>query len=394
MQLVERHIIINNKEIEVLCVKAKNLYNQSLYYLRQATFGKIKPFGEYELSGLFAEFNQNDFRDLPAQTSQQIIKQVFQNYKSWYKARAEWQKNPSKFKGIPKLPKYKKVTSEVIFTSQQIKFKDGFIHFPKSTNLQPLKTKVDNICQVRIIPQANCFVIEVVYNKEEVKNENLKKENVLSIDLGLNNFATCVNNVGLQPFIINGKIIKSVNQMYNKTKAILMSYIGSKGTSNRINKLGFYRNNFIEDKLHKTSRFIINYCLEHEIGTIVIGKNKQWKDEINIGKVNNQKFVSIPHSKLIDKITYKAKLVGINVIEHEESYTSKCDSLALEPIYKHEVYLGKRIKRGLFQSSVGKLINADVNGAINIARKVFSDCFAKSIIDSGSAFLPIKVNIF
>jgi len=393
MQLVERHIIINNKEIEGLCVKAKNLYNQSLYYLRQATFGKIKPFGEYELSGLFAEFNQNDFRDLPAQTSQQIIKQVFQNYKSWYKARAEWQKNPSKFKGIPKLPKYKKVTSEVIFTGQQLKFKNGFIHFPKSTNLQALKTKVDNICQVRIIPQANCFVIEVVYDKEEVKNENLKKENVLSVDLGLNNFATCVNNVGLQPFIINGKIIKSVNQMYNKTKAILMSYIGSKGTSNRINKLGFYRNNFIEDKLHKTSRFIINYCLEHEIGTIVIGKNKQWKDEINIGKVNNQKFVSIPHNKLIDKITYKAKLIGINVIEHEESYTSKCDSLALEPICKHEVYLGKRIKRGLFQSSVGKLINADVNGAINIARKVFSDCFAKSIIDSGSAFLPIKVNV-
>jgi len=352
-----------------------------LYYLRQVIFGKIKHFGEYELSALFAEFNQNDFRDLPAQTSQQIIKQVFQNYKSWYKARAEWQKNPSKFKGIPKLPKYKKVTSEVIFTGQQLKFKNGFIHFPKSTNLQALKTKVNNICQVRIIPQANCFVIEVVYNKEEVKNENLKKENVLSVDLGLNNFATCVNNVGLQPFIINGKIIKSVNQMYNKTKAILMSYIGSKGTSNRINKLGFYRNNFIEDKLHKTSRFIINYCLEHEIGTIVIGKNKQWKDEINIGKVNNQKFVSIPHSKLIDKITYKAKLVGINVIEHEESYTSKCDSLALEPIYKHEVYLGKRIKRGLFQSSVGKLINADVNGAINIARKVFSDCFAKSIIE-------------
>ena len=393
MQLVERHIIINNKEIEGLCVKAKNLYNQSLYYLRQATFGKIKHFGEYELSGLFAEFNQNDFRALPAQTSQQIIKQVFQNYKSWYKARAEWQKHPEKFNARPKLPKYKKITSIVLFTSQQLKLKDGFIHFPKMANLQSLKTKVDNICQVRIIPQANCFVIEIVYNKEEVKNENLKKENVLSIDLGLNNFATYVSNVGLQPFIINGKIIKSVNQMYNKTKAILMSYIGSKGTSNRINKLGFYRNNFIEDKLHKTSRFIINYCLEHEIGTIVIGKNKQWKDEINIGKVNNQKFVSIPHSKLIDKITYKAKLVGINVIEHEESYTSKCDSLALEPICKHEGYLGKRIKRGLFQSSVSKLINADVNGAINIARKVFNDCFVKSIIDSGSAFLPVKLNV-
>jgi len=393
MQLVERHIRINDKAIEALCVKAKNLYNQSLYYLRQATFGKIQHFTEYELSSLFAEFNQEDYRALPAQTSQQVIKQVFKNYKSWYRARAEWEKNSSKFSGRPKLPKYKKVTSEVIFTGQQLKLKDGYIHFPKMTNLQPLKTKVDNICQVRIIPQATCFVIEVVYNKEEVKNGNLKKENVLSVDLGLNNLATCVNNVGKQPFIINGKIIKSVNQMYNKTKAKLMSYVGDRGTSNRIKKLTFYRNNFIEDKLHKTSRFIVNYCLENEIGTIIIGYNKQWKDEINIGKVNNQKFVFIPHSKLIDKITYKAKLVGIEVIEQEENYTSKCDSLALELICKHEVYSGKRMTRGLFQSSVGKLINADVNGAINIARKVIGDCFAKSIINSGFAFNPVKLNL-
>jgi len=393
MQLVERHIRINDKAIEALCVKAKNLYNQSLYYLRQATFGKIQHFTEYELSSLFAEFNQEDYRALPAQTSQQVIKQVFKNYKSWYRARAEWEKNSSKFSGRPKLPKYKKVTSEVIFTGQQLKLKDGYIHFPKMTNLQPLKTKVDNICQVRIIPQATCFVIEVVYNKEEVKNGNLKKENVLSVDLGLNNLATCVNNVGKQPFIINGKIIKSVNQMYNKTKAKLMSYVGDRGTSNRIKKLTFYRNNFIEDKLHKTSRFIVNYCLENEIGTIIIGYNKQWKDEINIGKVNNQKFVFIPHSKLIDKITYKAKLVGIEVIEQEENYTSKCDSLALELICKHEVYSGKRMTRGLFQSSVGKLINADVNGAINIARKVIGDYFAMSIINSGFVFNPIKLNI-
>jgi len=394
MQLVERHIKINDKTIEALCIKAKNLYNQSLYYLRQATFGKIQKFSEYELSSLFAEFNQEDFRALPAQTSQQIIKQVFNNYKGWYKAREEWQRNPSKFLGRPKLPKYKKVTSEVIFTAKQARLKDGYIHFPKMTNLQPLKTNVDNICQVRIIPQANCFVIEVIYNKKEVIYENLKKENVLSIDLGLDNLATCVSNVGVQPFIINGKIIKSVNQMYNKTRARLMSYIGNRGTSNKIKKLSLYRNNFIEDKLHKTSRFIINYCIEHEIGAIIIGHNKEWKDEINIGKVNNQKFVSIPHSKLIDKIIYKAKLVGIDVIVTEESYTSKCDSLALEPICKHEVYLGKRVKRGLFQSSVGKLINADVNAAINIARKkVIGDCFARSIIDSGSAFLPIKLSL-
>ncbi|CAK0747890.1 transposase [Gammaproteobacteria bacterium] len=201
------------------------------------------------------------------------------------------------------------------------------------------------------------------------------------------------NNIGKKPFIINGKPIKSVNQFYNKTKTKLMSYIGDKGTSNRIKKITFHRNNYIEDKLHKISRFIINYCVENKIGTIIIGHNKEWKQEINIGKRNNQKFVNIPHSKLIDKIIYKAFLVGIKVITPEESYTSKIDALALEPLKKHEVYLGKRIRRGLFQSSIGKLINADINGSINIARKVVGNCFAKSIINSGLAFSPCKINI-
>ena len=393
MQLVERHIKVNDKIIEGLCVKAKNLCNQSLYYLRQATFGKIKYFGEYELSGLFAEFNEENYRELPAQTSQQIIKQVFKNYKSWYKARAEWEKNPSKFKGRPKLPNYKKSTSVIMFTNQQMKLINGFIHFPKQTNLEPLKTKVDNIAQVRIIPQASCFVIEIIYERKIEKNENLKEENILSIDLGLNNFATCINNVGLPPFIVNGRVLKSVNQMFNKTKARLMFYVENKGTSNRINKLTHYRNCFIEDKLHKISRFIVDYCLEHNIGTIVIGHNKGWKDEINIGKVNNQKFVLLPHSRLIDKITYKAKLVSIEVIKNEESFTSKIDHLAYEPMVHQEVYIGKRIKRGLFQSSIGKLINADVNGGIGIARKVFGNSVVTQIIDSGLAFNPVRLNI-
>ena len=393
MQLVERHIVIDNKEIEEICHKAKNLYNQALYYLRQATFGKIEHFKEYELSGLFAEFKQDDYKALPAQSSQQIIKLLFKNYKSWFKARKEWVKNPSKFTGRPKLPKYKKENSIVIFTNQQVKLKDGFIRFPKNT-ISPIETKVDNICQVRIIPQASCFVVEVVYEKNIEINENLKEENFLSIDLGLNNFATCISNVGKQPFIINGRILKSINQMFNKTKAQLMSYIGSRGTSNRINKLTHYRNCFIEDKLHKISRYIVDYFVDNNIGTIIIGHNKGWKDSINIGKSNNQKFCILPHSKLIDKITYKSTLVGIKVIEKEESYSSKIDNLVCEPLKHQEVYLGKRKKRGLFQSSIGKLLNADVNGAIGIARKVIGDSVVKLIIDSGNAFLPIKINVF
>lgn len=194
-------------------------------------------------------------------------------------------------------------------------------------------------------------------------------------------------------FIINGRVMKSVNQWYNKKKAKLMSFVGNKGTSNRIRKITLFRNCWIEDKLHKISRYIVDFCKSNNIGTIIIGLNKEWKNEINIGKRNNQHFVSIPHSKLIDKIVYKANLLGIEVITHEESYTSKIDHLAFEPLKKQESYLGKRKKRGLFQSSVGKLINADINGAIGIARKVVGDSFIGKIIDSGFVFNPVRINI-
>lgn len=393
MQQVERHIIVDSQELTDICKKSKNLYNQALYYLRQSTFGKIQHFSEYELSGLFAEFNEENYRDLPAQTSQQIIKQVFQNYKSWYKARKEWQKRPDKFQARPKLPHYKKEQFLTIFTGQQVKIKDGLIHFPKNT-ISAIKTKINNVAQVRIIPQPSCHIIEIVYEKETT-DLKLNQDNILSLDFGLNNIATSMNNVGLRPFIINGNPIKSFNQWYNKKRAFLTSVLkGKRFYSNKLNKLNHYRNCWIDDKLHKISRFIVDYCIENNIGTIIIGQNKGWKIGINIGKKINQAFVNIPTSKLIDKISYKAELVGIKVICNEESYTSKCDSLALEPVQKHKVYLGKRIKRGLFQSSVGKLINADINGSINIARKVIGDCFMINIINSSTAFVPIKINIF
>lgn len=172
-----------------------------------------------------------------------------------------------------------------------------------------------------------------------------------------------------------------------------MSYIGDKGTSKRLRQLNNYRNFWIDDKIHKVSRYIVNYCIDNNIGSLVIGLNKGWKNGINLGKRINQKFVEIPFSKLIDKISYKCKLVGIILQVHEESYTSKVDHLAFEKLGKHDVYLGKRKKRGLFQSSIGKLINADINGAIGIGRKVFGDFYVSRIIDSGFAFNPVRVNI-
>lgn len=269
---------------------------------------------------------------------------------------------------------------------------DGCVHFVKNI-IKPIRTKVkpDELIQIRIIPEATCFIVEIVYERKET-DLGLDKDNFLSIDLGLNNLCACVSNV-VESFIINGKIAKSVNQWYNKKKAKLMSFVGNKGTSNKIKRITLLRNCWIEDKLHKISRYIVNFCRSNNIGTIIIGLNKGWKNKINIGKRNNQHFVSIPHSKLINKIVYKAKLLGINVIIHEESYTSKIDHLAFEPLKKQESYLGKRKKRGLFQSSIGKLINSDINGAIGIARKVIGDSFIGKIIDSGFVFNPIRLNV-
>lgn len=356
MRLVERHIVKDN-QFEDICLKSGLLYNYVLFNIRQGIFdgNYLK---EYDFSTKLCKENQFDFRNLPTAVSQQVIAQVFSSIRSWIRSKKEYEKNPSKFSSKPRLPKYKrgKKQNMIVFTTSACRLNsDGCIHF--------------------------------------IKNIIHDKNNVLSIDLGLNNLCSCINNAGKKPFIVNGKIIKSFNQWYNKKRARLMSYIGDKGTSKRLRRLNNYRNFWIEDHIHKISRYIVNYCINNNIGRLVIGLNKGWKNRISLGKKTNQKFVEIPFSKLIDKISYKCKLVGINFQVNEESYTSKVDHLAFEKLGKHDVYLGERKKRGLFQSSIGKLLNADINGAIGIGRKVFDDSYVSMIIDSGLAFNPVRVNI-
>ena len=321
MNRVERHIIVN-KEVDELCFLSKNLYNYANYCLRQSFTKTGKLPKEYDLTGKFAKRHQSDYKALPAQTSQQIIKLLYKNWKSFFVSIKDYKKNPSKYLGRPKLPKYKDKQGRnvVIFTGQQCPLKKGYIHFPKKL-LKPLKTNVDNVVQVRIIPEATCCIIEVVYKKEEINNENLKENNVLAIDLGLNNLATCVNNVGKQPFIINGRPLKSINQYSNKLRAKYMSFIGNKGKSRNLDRIILKRNNLITNYLHHTSRYIVNYCVSNNIGTIIVGHNKEWKQEINIGKKNNQNFVSIPFNTLIQQLKYKTEENGIKFIQTEENYT-------------------------------------------------------------------------
>lgn len=394
MRLVERHIVKDNR-FEDICLKSGLLYNYVLFNIRQGIF-EGNYLKEYEFSTKLCKEDQVDFRNLPSVVSQQVVAQVFSSIRSWIRLKKGYEKNPSKFKSKPRLPKYKrgKKQNMVVFTTSACRLKsDGYIHFVKSI-ISPIKTKIGDskLCQVRIVPQATCYVVEVIYEKKE-QDLNLNKDNVLSIDLGLNNLCTCISNVGIKPFIVNGKIIKSFNQWYNKKKARLMSYIGDKGISKRLRQLNNYRNFWIDDKIHKVSRFIVNFCIDNNIGNLIVGLNKGWKQNINLGRKMNQGFVEIPFSKLIDKICYKCKMIGIDFQTHEESYTSKVDHLAFEPLKKHDIYLGKRKRRGLFQSSTGKLINADINGAIGIGRKVFGDSYVSRIIDSGFAFNPIRLNV-
>jgi len=391
----ERHIINQNHplkdQIDHLCFLTKNLFNQANYQIRQHFFKTNEILSYNQVYHLLKK--SPDYKSLPAQTAQQTLRQLDQAWRSFKEATKEYTKNPKKFTGKPKIVKYKhkiKGRSPVYFTNQQVQFKDNL---PKLVNLPPIKTKVTTkINQVRLIPQATCFIIEIVYSKEMTTQETPR--HYLSIDLGVNNLATCVNSIGLRPFTVNGRIPKSINQYYNKVKAKLQSKLSKdKKSSKQIRQITFKRNNRINDYLHKTSRFIVNYCIDNNIDTIIIGHNEQWKNEVNLGKKNNQNFVQIPFTKLINQIKYKSEEANIRVITNEESYTSKCSFLDNEEVCKHKKYLGKRITRGLFKSSKGVKINSDVNGSLNIAKKVVTKEGSLKPLEviEGAALHPIRV---
>jgi len=252
------------------------------------------------------------------------------------------------------------------------------------------------IKEARIIPKGTGYVLEIVYEKS-VDPKILNKRTHYRIDFGLRNIVTMANNIGEQPIVIKGDVVKSINQYYNKRRAELQNIYDRQKIEWRtaILNLTDNRNRKIKDAMHKISRYIVHYCLEHNIGTIVIGHNDNWKQEVQLGKRNNQNFVSIPYYILQNQIAYKAEELGISVIGQDESHTSKCSFLDNESIEHHDKYLGRRIKRGLFRSAKGILINADVQGALNIIRKAFSNAFPQGNADGieGVGLHPKRTNI-
>ncbi len=379
MKLIQKHQIKQThskfKEIDSACFASKNLFNCAVYICRQSYFlgDKIPTFNElYHLLKL-----TDDYKSLPAKISQLTIKQVSNVFKSYLKAIKEYSKNPDKFTGKPKLPKYKhkeKGRNLLTFNYQAISktwLNHGFVS-PSGLTLK-VPSNITNIDEVRIVPNSGCYVIEIVYDVPDVKQ--CENGVIASIDIGLNNLATVASNDSdFTPFIVCGKAIKSYNQWYNKLKSKLQSFLReNQYTSRKLEVLTRKRNNKMDYYIHTASRFIVNKLIERGVNHLIIGKNEVWKQNIKIGKRNNQHFESVPHSTFINQLVYKCELVGIKVTTSEESYTSKCSFLDMEPIKKHSKYQGNRVKRGLFKSSQGLKINADLNGSLNILRKVVGD---------------------
>lgn len=399
---VEKHIIKHNHAyyqlLDDFCFKSKNLYNFANYQIRQEFIKESKYIHYNELDKLLKKDGFNyDYKQMPiVQSSQQLLRLLDKNWKSFFASIKDYKKNPNKYTGRPKLPKYLKKNGRqiVILTNQNCKLKDNMVKFPKSFNGFTLNTKIEEgLQQVRILPGNKHIIIEIVY-KIEVKENKLDNGKYLSIDIGLDNFATIVNNVGQIPVVINGKGLKSINKWYNKKISHyreVAKRINNLDWTDRMNNLTIKRNNVISNFIHQASNWTIKHALSLNCNTIVVGNNKDWKRESKMSKRVNQSFVGIPHQMYIQQLQYKAENVGLNVIITEESYTSKCSFLDLEDVCKQSVYKGKRIKRSMFLSAENKLINADVNGAYNIMRKVFSDAFANGV--SGVGLHPVRVNV-
>lgn len=354
-------------ELKHLCFLSKNLYNATLYAVRQYFFDHRKYLNYYDVNRQFTHENQPDYRELPAKVAKQTQILVDQNFKSFFSLL----KNKD---AKPKIPGYlpKNGYQTVHYNRQALSFKTGKIRLSKTNIYINSKIPKEKVKFVRVVPRGNHIRLEVGYETETVLAREFNGK-FASIDPGLNNLFTVVSNVAA-PTIYNGRPLKSINQFYNKKKSKLQSVLEVRNKtkhSHKLETLSRVRDNKINDYLHKTTRMLVNYLVSNDITLLVVGRNVGWKQSINIGRRNNQNFVQVPIARAISMLRYKAEAVGIKVVCVEESYTSKCSFSDKETLEHHKSYAGKRKYRGLFIDSRGNLWNADVNGAMNIARKYF-----------------------
>jgi putative transposase len=410
MQLTEQHVIDRKDPrfavIDAAAFQSKNLYNAANYEIRRAFFHDGTYLNYYEVQRRMQ--SHEAYKVLPAKVSQQVLMVLHNNWQSFFEARKAYEKDPSKFTGRPRLPKYKHKTEGrniLIYTMQAISkkgLKRGLIQLSQLPI--SIKTQQKNIDQVRIVPKKGFYVVEAVYEKEPVQAK-VDPSFCVGIDLGVTNLAAIASNrEGFIPRLVNGRPVKACNQWYNKRMKELKKKLPKddrERVTKQMERITNTRNRRIHHYLHTVSKRIIDFLVKEGVGMIIIGKNPLWKQESSIGKRNNQNFVSIPHVHFINMLTYKAALVGIQVEVREESYTSKASFLDLDPIpnYKpnneeEHIFSGKRMGRRnrLYRTKDGRKICADVNGAYNILRKSKPDAFnAKGI--AGYVVHPVRLAV-
>ncbi|GHO73261.1 transposase [Ktedonobacter sp. SOSP1-85] len=397
MQLVEQHLIRTTDPrygcIDQAAFASKNLYNQATYQIRQAFFqdGTYLPY-----AAIYHRVKHLEcYQALPRKVSNSLLIQIDQNWKAFRKALEAWREHPETFTGKPNIPKYKhkeKGRFLLIYDKQAL----GKRAFKQTGKLVPsgLPIEIDTavpweaLDQVRIVPRTDGYVVEVVYQQAAAPAE-VDPTLIAALDLGVDTLAACTSTkLGFQPLLVNGHPLKSLNQSYNKRRAHAQRQLtkANRSTSQRLDRITAKRHRRVQAYLHTASRRIIDHLVEEGIGTLVVGKNPLWKQEVNLGCRTNQTFVQIPHARFIEMLTYKAKLVGIEVVLVEESYTSKASFLDLDALPTYDPkrtekpsFSGKRERRGLYRAASGRRIHADVNASYNILRKAFPDSFGQGI---------------
>ena len=393
MRHVERHWIKENHELYSICdeltFKVKNLYNAGLYQIRQSFFERERSDNKehhaisswVNIESNFRKERQDDMLALPSKVSSAVLKSLGNIMSSYYQLLKRFYDNSNtSVTRKPSLPRYlHKVDGRYVveFNNQTISKKRGeygeIILCPKDLNLM-IPTKVDKPKCVRIVPKLRAFIIEVIYEVEETPLKHTN--NYAAIDLGINNLASVTFSNGINPLLVNGQKIKSINQGYNRLIAKAQSRLPKKQrTSKHIHRLWRKREMKLQSELHKITSFLSQYFDEMCIEKVFVGKNTGWKNNVSLGKKTNQKFVQIPFNTFILQLRYKCLIRGIEVIEQEESYTSKASFVDGDeiPVYGKIDYepqfSGKRIQRGLYETKDGFRLNADINGSYNILVK-------------------------
>lgn len=397
---VEQHVIRRTHPIwsvvDQNCFYSKNLYNYANYIIRQEFIDNKKWIRYSELDHMIHD--SEPYKELKSQPAQSTLSALDKAWKSFFIAIKDWKRNPSKYLGMPKLPQYLSKNGRYPwYIKNNISYiRDGILHFQVkrlSGVTFPTKAK-GRLIQVRFVPRGTCYMMEIVTEvdiPEVIEHESIS---IASIDLGINNFVTLTNNIGLQPIIINGRGVKSINQYYNKQKAILQSNLkkrNNKNWSKALDTLTFKRNMRLKNFVHNVSRNVVNYCVENNIDTLVCGYNKKWKQECGMSKPNNQKFAYLPFETLIHQFEYKCQDAGIKFLLIDESYTSGTSFLDGEVACKENYDKSRRIKRGLFRAA-NQIVNADINGSLQIMHKAFPNAFTSYGIE-GLGLTPLVINV-